>query len=46
MNQVDQDWKALVAEVEDLEAPTPAYEFETRTFTETKYTGIYNTDDD
>ena len=40
------DWKALVAEVEDLEAPVPAYEFSRRTFDEyTDRSGVYNTDE-
>ena len=40
------EWSALVAEFEDLEAQTPAYEFSARTFTETKYSGIYDTSDE
>ena len=38
------DWKALVAESTDLNAPHDAYEFSKKTFKETDNSGVYSED--
>jgi len=39
------DWKAAVAEVEDLEAPHIAYRFSKKDYLETDSAGVYTDDE-